>query len=89
MLFCFSSPGYCAHEFIVDAKDFKKYGIEAIDIAKRLQDYGERKCSCRLGENISLVTAVEQLIAVPGAGKPIACFNCGQTSTEPVPSAEY
>ena len=44
MLFCFSSPGYCAHEFIVDAKDFKKYGIEAIDIAKRLQDYGKRKC---------------------------------------------
>jgi len=44
VLFCFSSPGYCAHEFIVDAKDFKKYGIEAIDIAKRLQDYGERKC---------------------------------------------
>ncbi|KAJ7383840.1 hypothetical protein OS493_025716 [Desmophyllum pertusum] len=32
--------GYCAHEFIVDAKDFKKFGIEAIDIAKRLQDYG-------------------------------------------------
>ncbi|KAM7446728.1 hypothetical protein ABFA07_004971 [Porites harrisoni] len=33
--------GYCAHEFIVDAKDFKKTaGIEAIDIAKRLQDYG-------------------------------------------------
>lgn len=32
--------GYCAHEFIVDAKDFKKHGIEAIDIAKRLQDYG-------------------------------------------------
>lgn len=34
-------PGYCAHEFIIDAKDFKKTaGIEAIDIAKRLQDYG-------------------------------------------------
>lgn len=38
--FCFSI-GYCAHEFIVDAKDFKKTaGVEAIDIAKRLQDYG-------------------------------------------------
>ena len=36
----FFLPGYCAHEFIVDAKDFKKFGIEAIDIAKRLQDYG-------------------------------------------------
>ena len=39
--FFFPSPGYCAHEFIVDAKDFKKHGIEAIDIAKRLQDYGK------------------------------------------------
>lgn len=37
----FFIPGYCAHEFIVDAKDFKKFGIEAIDIAKRLQDYGK------------------------------------------------
>lgn len=35
------NDGYCAHEFIIDAKDFKKTaGIEAIDIAKRLQDYG-------------------------------------------------
>jgi glycine dehydrogenase len=33
--------GYCAHEFIIDAKDFKKTaGVEAMDIAKRLQDYG-------------------------------------------------
>lgn len=40
VIFCFS-VGYCAHEFIVDAKDFKKSaGVEAIDIAKRLQDYG-------------------------------------------------
>ncbi|KAI0837934.1 glycine dehydrogenase [Hypoxylon sp. FL0890] len=31
----------CAHEFIVDARPFSKSaGIEAIDIAKRLQDYG-------------------------------------------------
>lgn len=31
----------CAHEFILDARGFKdKAGIEAIDIAKRLQDYG-------------------------------------------------
>lgn len=35
------NDGRCAHEFIIDAKDFKKTaGIEAIDIAKRLQDYG-------------------------------------------------
>ncbi|KAL7266328.1 glycine decarboxylase subunit P [Rhizina undulata] len=31
----------CAHEFIIDARGFKETaGIEAIDIAKRLQDYG-------------------------------------------------
>ncbi|KAF7547659.1 hypothetical protein G7046_g8937 [Stylonectria norvegica] len=33
--------GRCAHEFILDARPFKvSSGIEAIDIAKRLQDYG-------------------------------------------------
>lgn len=32
--------GKCAHEFIVDARPFVPHGIEAIDIAKRLQDYG-------------------------------------------------
>ena len=33
--------GRCAHEFILDARSFKQSaGIEAIDIAKRLQDYG-------------------------------------------------
>lgn len=33
--------GRCAHEFIIDARQFKATaGIEAIDIAKRLQDYG-------------------------------------------------
>jgi glycine dehydrogenase len=33
--------GMCAHEFILDAREFKETaGIEAIDIAKRLQDYG-------------------------------------------------
>ncbi|KFA64794.1 hypothetical protein S40285_01348 [Stachybotrys chlorohalonatus IBT 40285] len=33
--------GRCAHEFIIDARPFQKTaGIEAIDIAKRLQDYG-------------------------------------------------
>lgn len=31
-----------AHEFILDMREFKKTaGIEATDIAKRLQDYGE------------------------------------------------
>ncbi|CAB4384732.1 glycine dehydrogenase [Rhizophagus irregularis] len=31
----------CAHEFIIDIRPFQKTaGIEAIDIAKRLQDYG-------------------------------------------------
>lgn len=33
--------GMCAHEFIIDAREFKESaGIEAIDIAKRLQDFG-------------------------------------------------
>ncbi|CAI4211240.1 unnamed protein product [Parascedosporium putredinis] len=33
--------GRCAHEFILDARPFKESaGIEAIDIAKRLQDFG-------------------------------------------------
>lgn len=33
--------GFCAHEFILDCRQFKKSaGIEVIDIAKRLQDYG-------------------------------------------------
>jgi glycine dehydrogenase len=36
-----NSSGRCAHEFILDARKFKEScGIEAIDIAKRLQDYG-------------------------------------------------
>lgn len=33
--------GACAHEFIVDLRPFKKSAeIEAVDIAKRLMDYG-------------------------------------------------
>jgi glycine dehydrogenase len=32
--------GRCAHEMIVDCRDFKKVGIEVEDIAKRLIDYG-------------------------------------------------
>lgn len=36
-----NSAGRCAHEFILDVRKFKETaGIEAIDIAKRLQDYG-------------------------------------------------
>jgi glycine dehydrogenase len=34
------SHGRCAHEMIVDCRDFKKFGIEVEDIAKRLMDYG-------------------------------------------------
>jgi glycine dehydrogenase len=34
------SKGRCAHEMIVDCRDFKKAGIEVEDIAKRLMDYG-------------------------------------------------
>ena len=36
-----NAAGRCAHEFILDARGFKaSAGVEAIDIAKRLQDYG-------------------------------------------------
>ncbi|ODV80961.1 glycine cleavage system protein [Suhomyces tanzawaensis NRRL Y-17324] len=31
---------HCAHEFILDLREFKAVGVEAIDVAKRLQDYG-------------------------------------------------
>jgi glycine dehydrogenase len=34
------SKGRCAHEMIVDCRDFKAYNIEVTDIAKRLMDYG-------------------------------------------------
>ncbi|CCH44872.1 glycine dehydrogenase [Wickerhamomyces ciferrii] len=30
----------CGHEFILDLRAYKNKGIEAIDVAKRLQDYG-------------------------------------------------
>ncbi|TFE67869.1 glycine dehydrogenase (aminomethyl-transferring) [Methylacidiphilum sp. Yel] len=37
----FKGPhGYVAHEFIIDLRPWKKYGIEVEDIAKRLMDYG-------------------------------------------------
>jgi glycine dehydrogenase len=32
--------GRCAHEMIVDCRDFKKAGVEVEDMAKRLMDYG-------------------------------------------------
>jgi glycine dehydrogenase len=36
-----NDQGRCAHEFILDTRPFKaSAGIEAADIAKRLQDYG-------------------------------------------------
>lgn len=36
-----NESGRCAHEFILDVRGFKETaGIEAVDIAKRLQDYG-------------------------------------------------
>ncbi|XP_059163007.1 glycine dehydrogenase (decarboxylating), mitochondrial-like [Physella acuta] len=36
-----NEKGFCAHEFIIDCRDFKKTAnVDATDIAKRLQDYG-------------------------------------------------
>jgi glycine dehydrogenase len=32
--------GRCAHEFILDLREFKARGVEAEDVAKRLMDYG-------------------------------------------------
>jgi glycine dehydrogenase len=32
--------GQCAHEYILDLRPFKPYGVTEEDIAKRLQDYG-------------------------------------------------
>lgn len=32
--------GRCAHEMILDCRDWKKEGVEVADIAKRLMDYG-------------------------------------------------
>ena len=34
------TKGRCAHEMIVDCREFKKIGVEVEDIAKRLMDYG-------------------------------------------------
>lgn len=34
------SNGQCAHEFIIDLRPFKQYGVTEEDVAKRLQDYG-------------------------------------------------
>jgi glycine dehydrogenase len=34
------SQGQCAHEFIIDLRPFKEYGVTEEDVAKRLQDYG-------------------------------------------------
>ncbi len=39
VLFVGDELKHCAHEFIIDIRPFKTVGIEAIDIAKRLQDY--------------------------------------------------
>lgn len=36
-----NDKGRCAHEFILDVRGFRESaGVEALDIAKRLQDYG-------------------------------------------------
>ena len=32
--------GRCAHEFILDLREFKAFGVEVEDVAKRLMDYG-------------------------------------------------
>lgn len=45
-ILCRGTHGFVAHEFILDCRGFKATsGIEAVDIAKRLQDYGEHQGS--------------------------------------------
>ncbi len=39
-LFLKDDTTHCAHEFIIDLREFEKKGIKAIDVSKRLQDYG-------------------------------------------------
>ena len=39
--------GFNAHEFILDCRSFKSIKIEAVDIAKRLQDYGKSQVGLR------------------------------------------
>ena len=39
-IFYSGENGRSAHEFIIDCREFKKYNIEVVDIAKRLIDYG-------------------------------------------------
>jgi glycine dehydrogenase len=34
------AKSHVAHELILDCREFKKYGVEVEDIAKRLMDYG-------------------------------------------------
>ncbi|MDQ3531876.1 MAG: aminomethyl-transferring glycine dehydrogenase subunit GcvPB [Actinomycetota bacterium] len=33
-------PGTCMHEFVATAKGLKKHGVRALDVAKRLMDFG-------------------------------------------------
>jgi glycine dehydrogenase len=41
ILFFSCTKGFAAHEFIIDVSHFKESAnVEAVDIAKRLQDYG-------------------------------------------------
>lgn len=36
----FVKDGYCAHEFIISCASFAKTGLNEVDVAKRLMDYG-------------------------------------------------
>jgi len=40
MIFFTLVKGRAAHELIIDCRPFKEMGIEVVDIAKRLMDYG-------------------------------------------------
>ena len=67
--------GFCAHEFLIDCREFKKTtGVDVVDIAKRLQDYGKlftfhSKLDCIVQDFQSRVCAVAQYAVLEANGK--------------------
>lgn len=58
----YNNLGTCAHEFILDLRSFKQYGISEEDIAKRLQDYGFH--SPTMSWPVSGIISVKVILAV-------------------------
>uniref|UniRef100_A0A673LXE4 Glycine dehydrogenase (decarboxylating), mitochondrial-like n=1 Tax=Sinocyclocheilus rhinocerous TaxID=307959 RepID=A0A673LXE4_9TELE len=57
--------GFIAHEFILDVRPFKKSAnIEAVDVAKRLQDYGKWKNIYKSEDKAELDRFCDSLLAI-------------------------